>query len=193
MTEWQPFEESKPMTRKRRFGFVLIFMALFSVSYQVGSMMEVSEADAKALMKQFEAIAQDIDGIGIFTHNLMLNILMFIPGVGFVWGMITSFQTGLAFSAFSSIEPMLKDFPALAILYLSPFGLMELFAYSIAMSRSYLMIKKLWKRQSLKTELRPVAIEIGIVVTLLLVGGLLEAYMIEWAMESGFSFVEMLK
>lgn len=181
------------MSKKRRLGFVFIAMALFSVSYQVGSMMEVSEADARALMEQFEAIAQDIDGVGIFVHNLMINVLMFIPGFGFAWGILTSFQTGMAFSAFSSIEPMLKDFPALAILYLSPFGLMELFAYSIAMSRSYLMIKRIWKRQSLKTDLKAIVTEISIVVGLLLAGGLLEAYMIDWAMESGFSMVEMLK
>jgi len=184
----------KSMTKKRRFAIVLIFMALFSVSYQIGSFIQVSEEESRLLMNQFEDIALDIDGFGIFIHNLTLNSLMFIPGFGVVWGIIASFQTGMAYSAFSTIEPMLKDFPALGVLYLSPFGLMELFAYGIAMSRSFLITKKLIKRdESLKKDLRPILIEVGIVIGLLLAGGYMEHYMIQWANENGFNMVEMLK
>lgn len=194
MNDFEVVAETKKMSKKRRSLLVIIFMLLFSLSYQVGSMMEVSEEDAQLLLKQFEEIAKDIDGFGIFVHNFTINSLMFIPGFGVVWGMIASFQTGMAFSAFASIEPMLKEFPALALLWLSPFGLMELLAYSIAMSRSYLILKKLIKRDStLKSDWKPIAIEVGIVFSLLLAGGILEAYMIEWATESGFDMVEMLK
>ena len=194
MTDFEVVTEPKRMTKKRRFGFVLIFVLLFSITFQVGTLFEVSEEDAQLLLDQFEEIAKDIDGFGIFTHNLMINGLMFIPGFGVVWGMITSFQTGLAFSAFASVEPMLENFPPLALLFLTPFGLMEVFAYGIAMSRSYLIVKKLVKRDdSLKSDIKPILIEIGIVVALLFAGGILEAYMIEWATESGFNLVEMIK
>lgn len=195
MTEWQPITEEKPkMTKKKRLKFVLLFMVLFCVSYQVGSMMEVSEEDATKLMNEFQEIAKDIDGVGIFVHNLTINALMFIPGFGFAWGILSAFQTGMAFSAFSVLEPSLQSFPALGVLLLSPFGLMELFAYSIAMSRSWMIVRKLWKRdETLKTDFKPIAIEVGIVIGLLLVGGLLEAYMIEWASEQGFNMVEMLQ
>jgi len=190
MTEIQ----KKPMTKKRRFGLVLLFMAFFSVSYQIGSFIQVPAEEAQQLMDQFGEIAENIDGFGIFVHNLSLNGLMFIPGFGVVWGIIASFQTGMAFSAFTTIEPMLKDFPALGVLYLSPFGLMELFAYGIAMSRSFLITKKLIKRdESLKKDLKPILIEVGIVAGLLLAGGYLEHYMIQWAIDSGFDMTEMLK
>lgn len=184
----------KKMTKKRRFILVLIFIGLFSLSYQIGSLIQVSEEEAKLLMDQFAEISKDIDGFGIFIHNLTINGLMFIPGFGVIMGLFTSFETGLAFSAFASTEPMLQGFPALAVLFLSPFGIMELFAYGIAMSRSYLIAMKLIKRnESLKSDLKPVLIEVGIVISLLLIGGLLEAYMIDWASESGFNMVEMLK
>lgn len=190
MTEIQ----KKPMTRKRRFGLVLLFMAFFSVSYQIGSFVKVSPEDAKLLMDQFGAISENIDAIGIFAHNMTLNGLMFIPGFGIVWGFIASFQTGMAYSAFATLEPALQNFPALGVLYLSPFGLMELFAYGIAMSRSFLITKKLIKRdESLKKDLKPILIEVAIVVGLLLAGGFLEMYMIEWATQSGFDMTEMLK
>lgn len=187
-------EIKKPMTRKRRFGYVILFMIMFSASYQVGAFIPIPEDEANQLLKQFEEIAQDIDGFGIFVHNLTLNAIMFIPGIGVAWGALAAFQTGMAFSAFQTIEPMLQNFPAIGVLLLSPFGLMELFAYGIAMSRSYFILKKLIKRdESLKKDLKPTLIEVGIVVALLLAGGYLEHYMIGWATESGFNMTEMLQ
>ena len=61
------------------------------------------------------------------------------------------------------------------------FGLMEVAAYSIAMSRSVLFIEKIIKRTSIFTEKKAILIEIGIVTGLLLIGGMVEMYMIEMA------------
>ena len=110
---------------------------------------------------------------------------MFIPGFGVAWGFFTSWQTGYAFAALISVIPMLSEVPALALLYLSPFGMMELVAYSIAMSRSLLLIHKIIKKISIKDDYKIVGIEVGIVVGLLLAGGFLEVYMIEIAEQSG--------
>jgi uncharacterized membrane protein SpoIIM required for sporulation len=104
---------------------------------------------------------------------------MFIPGFGIAWGFFASWQTGVAFSAFKTINPTLIQIPSLSILYMTPFGLMELAAYSIAMSRSLFLVQKLIKKTSLKKDSKVTSIEAGIVVALLLVGGFIEAYMIE--------------
>jgi hypothetical protein len=61
---------------------------------------------------------------------------------------------------------------------MSPFGLMELVAYSIAMSQSVYIIILLIKRTNLKLLIKPAAIEVGIVITILFVAGFLEEYMI---------------
>ena len=58
---------------------------------------------------------------------------------------------------------------------------MELTAYSIGMSRSFLLIHKIIKKISIKQDAKIVGIEIAIVAGLLLAGGFLEAYMIEVA------------
>ncbi|MFB5647197.1 MAG: stage II sporulation protein M, partial [Candidatus Nitrosomaritimum yanchengensis] len=89
------------------------------------------------------------------------------------------------FSAIVSITPQLEKIPPLAILYLSPFGLMELCAYSLATSRSFILIRAISKKVSLSPFLKPTGIEIGIVVGLLLAGGYLEDYMIKLAGEQG--------
>ena len=63
---------------------------------------------------------------------------------------------------------------------------MELCAYSLATSRSFILIRAITKKTNLKPLLKPTIIEIGILVGLLLAGGFLEDYMIKLAQEDGF-------
>ena len=67
---------------------------------------------------------------------------------------------------------------------MTPFGMMELTAYAIAMSRSFLLIQQIIKKTSIFTNKKAILIEIGIVVGLLLVGGIVENEMIKTAIEA---------
>jgi len=154
-------------------------MGLFSATYQIGSMFPVSEEEANTFMSEFKKLVVDIGAIGIFLHNSSVSLPMFIPGFGVAWGLFSAWSTGFAFSAIVSITPELAKIPPLAILFLSPFGIMELTAYSIATSRSFMLIRAISKKSSLIPFLKPTAIEIGIVIGLLLAGGYLEDYMIK--------------
>ena len=178
-------EKSFVLERKRILVF-FIFMGLFSLSYWIGSIFTVEQEEAEAFLEEFEELIEDIDGIGIFLHNSMIGLPMFIPGFGIAWGFFTSWQTGYAFAALATTIPILREIPSLALLYLSPFGIMELTAYSIGMSRSFLLIHKIIKKISIKQDAKIVGIEIAIVAGLLLAGGILEAYMIEVADVDGF-------
>lgn len=170
---------------KTRIIMFLIFMGLFSLAYQLGSMSDVSDEEANAFMDEFEKLVEDIDAVGIFVHNTTISLPMFIPGFGIAWGLFSAWSTGFAFSAITSINPQLSEIPPLAILYLSPFGIMELFAYSMATSRSFILIRAISKKTNLLPFLKPTGIEIGIAVGLLLAGGFLEDYMIKLAGEQG--------
>ena len=156
-------------------------MGLFSAAYQLGSMSEVSDEDANTFMSEFKELVTDIDALGIFVHNTSISLPMFIPGFGVAWGLFSAWSTGFAFSALVSITPQLGKIPPLAVLYLSPFGIMELVAYSMATSRSFILIRAVSKKDSLIPLVKPTGIEIGIVIGLLLAGGYLEHYMIELA------------
>lgn len=160
-------------------------MGIFTLIFQLGSLSEVSEDDANIFMEEFDKLVQDIDAIGIFSHNASISLPMFIPGFGIIWGMFSAWSTGFAFAAIVSITPQLEQIPPLAILYLSPFGLMELCAYSLATSRSFILIRVIAKKSSLIPFLKPTLIEIVIVVGLLLAGGFLEDYMIKISQEDG--------
>ena len=166
-------------------------MGIFSLAYSIGATIEVSEEDAQLFMEEFEDLVDGIDGFGIFSHNTILAIPMFVPGFGVAWGLFSAWSTGMAFSAITTITPELQNIPALSILYLSPFGIMELVAYSLGISRSYILIRTIMKKLPLTPHLKSTAIEIGIVVGLLLAGGYLEFYLIELAQESGFEIPEL--
>ena len=171
--------------QKIRIITFFVFMALFSASYQLGSMSEVTDEEANAFMAEFKDLIEDIDAFGIFLHNVTISLPMFIPGFGVAWGLFSAWSTGFAFSAIVSIAPQLGEIPPLAILYLSPFGIMELVAYSLATSRSFILIRAISKKKILLPFLKPTGIEIGIVIGLLLTGGYLEDYMIKLAGEQG--------
>ena len=170
------------MSRIRIISF-FVFMGLFTLAFQIGTMSEVSEDEANLFMEEFEKLIEDIDSIGIFVHNTTISLPMFIPGFGVAWGLFSAWSTGFAFAAIVSITPELKEISPLAVLFLSPFGIMELCAYSLATSRSFILIRAITKKTKLAPFLKPTLIEIGIVVGLLLAGGFLEDYMIKLSLE----------
>jgi len=165
-------------SNKRLFAF-LIFIGLFTASYFIGSQTEVSEEDALAFQEEFSKLIDEIDGVGIFLHNALIAVVMFIPGFGVAWGFFSAWQTGQAFAALALLNPIISEIHPLALLYASPFGIMELVAYSIGMSRSLLIVWNMIKKIPIIKDYKIIAIEIGIVLGLLLVGGFLEAYLIE--------------
>ena len=146
-------------------------------------MSSVSEEEANTFMAEFEELVLDIDAFGIFTHNTTIALPMFIPGFGIAWGLFSAWSTGFAFAAIATTAPQLAEVPPLTILFLSPFGLMELTAYSLGISRSFILIHAISKKICLKQFVKPTGIEIAIVISLLLAGGYIEFYMIELIQE----------
>ncbi len=167
------------MFGKPRVLVLVAFIGIFSLSYLIGTESKLSDADSQTFLKEFQKVVEGIDAIGIFEHNTSVALPMFIPGLGLAWGTFAAWSTGVAFGALVTTTPALAKVPPLALLYLSPFGIMELVAYSIGMSRSLLLVLVIIRKKSLKAELRQTAIEVGIVLALLLAGGFIEYYMIQ--------------
>ena len=171
------------MLTMKRIILFFIFTAIFTVVYGTSAVTsEPTEEEIQEIMDFFDEIVGTIDGIGIFVHNVMIALPMFIPGVGVVWGLFSAYSTGFAFSAIAAANTDVAQLNPLAIL-LTPFGLMEMAAYSIAMSRSTLLAKNVFQKnwELIKNEKLILSIEIGIVIALLLIGGIVEMWMIETA------------
>ena len=164
---------------KNRIILFFIFLAVFTIIFQLGSMSTVSQVEADLFMEEFKKLVLDIDAFGIFVHNTTIALPMFIPGFGIFWGLFSSWSTGYAFAAIATSIPEVANITPLTILFLSPFGLMEISAYSLGISRSFILIKAIITKTNLLQFIKPTIIEIGIVIALLLAGGYIEFYMIE--------------
>jgi hypothetical protein len=165
--------------RRNRLYALLITMAIFTGVFQLSSFIEVEETERKQVNDMMVEKMKTVDGKGIFLNNVYLGLMMFVPLVGFAFGVMSSALTGVTFSAIAQVNNI--DLPAFVMLFGSPFGFMELLAYGIAMSRSILLMNKVRKKETrnfTRIEIRNVFTEVGIVVGLLLTGGIIEAYMI---------------
>ena len=164
---------------KNRIILFFIFLVVFTIIFQLGSMSAVSQVEADLFMEEFKKLVLDIDAFGIFVHNTTIALPMFIPGFGIFWGLFSSWSTGYAFAAIATSIPEVANISPLTILFLSPFGLMEISAYSLGISRSFILIKAIITKTNLLQFIKPTIIEIGVVIALLLAGGYIEFYMIE--------------
>ena len=162
-----------------RIVLFFVFLGIFSASFAVGAEVQVSEEESEIVLEQFEILIAEIDAVGIFVHNTSLALPMFIPGFGIAWGAFAAFSTGMAFSVIQDANPMLENIPSLTVLFMSPFGLMEVAAYSIAMSRSYMIVHKMIKKLPIRPDFRIIGLEVVILVGLLLAAGFIEYYFLE--------------
>lgn len=168
---------------KRRLLYLAIAAAVFLAAYSAGAALPLSEEEAAEVRDQFEEQIEGIDEYGIFLNNLRISLVMFVPGLGAGFGGFVGFGTGTVYSAIATGTPELKGIPPLAV-FLTPFGIMELFVYAMAMSRSIMLIRGLakfkpWRQDQRKPfvddALKPTLIELGIAV-----GVLFAAAIIEW-------------
>jgi len=165
------------VSKRTRAIFFAIFVGVFLTSYFIGSVYKMSDEDAKKFLDEFQSATEGIDATDIFVHNLADALPMFVPGFGVAWGIYIAVSTGLAFSALISQNHLLHISP-LAIFLVSPFGAMELVAYSIGMSRSLLLVFSLVRRRVTKQDLKNSGIEIGVASGILLVAAFIEYYMV---------------
>ena len=158
---------------KRRLIYLAIGILAFMIAFSAGAEINLSKKEAENLKEQLTKQIVNIDQNGIFINNVKVALGMFIPAVGTAIGISSGFSTGMVFSAMAKTSPILTSVPPLIILF-TPFGIMEVFAYGLAMSRSGLLIYQLVKKKSWKEYAIPMIIEIGIVVVILFVGAIIE-------------------
>ena len=159
-----------------------VFLAVFVL----GSEVDIPEDEARMLIGEFEGQFVGIQWYDIFIHNLTIALGMFIPFGGFVWGSTSALMTGIAFAAYSITSPDVINFSPL-LLFITPFGMMELAAYSIAMGTSLQLsisftkvIRKKARIVDKGAKLAKILLtRISVVVLLLVVGGFIEYEILE--------------
>ncbi|HEX6067625.1 MAG TPA: hypothetical protein VFZ05_02385 [Nitrososphaera sp.] len=163
---------------RRRALYVAIGAAVFFVAYSAGAAVQMTPEEAGEVREAFSEQIADIDQNGIFFNNMRITLGMFLPGIGVALGAFSGYVTGNVFSAIAEGEPALAGVPPQIIL-LTPFGLMEVFTYGLAISRSGLLVYQFAKKKHWREYALPTAIELGIAVAVLFVGAVVEWWMIQ--------------
>ncbi len=166
------------ISKKRRFTFVAMAIVVFAAVYSAGAASTMSDDEAKKLKDAFGREVKGIDAIGIFLNNFKIAAAMFIPAFGVIVGVFSAYSTGLVFKALAQTTPHIANLPPLIILA-TPFGIMEMVSYGIAMSQSVILVNAMVRRKDLKPILLPTMIQLGIVAVLLFAGAFVEFYMIK--------------
>ena len=156
-----------------------MFLGFFTTSFLVGTLTILNEEESQSIFNEFDQAITEADSLDIFLNNLYVGLPMFVPGVGPAWGLYSGWSTGVSFSAIISMSPELTNFQPLDIFYASPFGFLELIAYSLGMSRGAFLIFAFLQKSSKKSLVIWSSIEISIAIGLLLIGGLIEPSLIE--------------
>ena len=142
---------------------------------------KTNASQADFIKKDFETKIKGINQYDIFANNFKVALGMFIPGFGVALGGSSAFSTGLVFNAIAQASPAISNISPL-IVFLTPFGILEIIAYGIAISRSgilsYQLITDTNKRNSWRKYVIPTIIEVGIVVIILFIGAIVEWQMI---------------
>ena len=158
---------------KLRLLYLVIGIVVFVIAYFIGAGTDIGKNETENLRDQFNKQVKDIDQNGIFVNNLRISLGMFIPVLGMGLGIFSGFSTGLIFNVIAESSPLLNSISPLLIL-VTPFGVMEVFAYGLAMSRSGMLTYQIIKKKHWREYIIPTIIEIGIVITILLIGATIE-------------------
>jgi hypothetical protein len=188
--DYPSFWKNASMRRKRIYSIIFMFVIAVSLTL-IGSVVPLSPQYAKEINDSInQTRTQGLENgtliPSIFLNNFGLCLAMFIPLAGAVLGLFIMFNTGLAFSAAIQVQsntaastPPLNITPTTAVIALLVFGLvflLEYISYSIGIAESIWLFRRL--RQRKWGELKNTAILIGIVAILLIVGAVVETWLI---------------
>lgn len=161
-----------PFNIRQRIIYVALGIVAFLIAYSAGAAVHMGKQQTDDLRRHFAEQIRGIDQNGIFINNARIALGMFVPAAGIGLGVISGFYTGMIFTAIAATSA-LNNVPPLVIL-ITPFGIMEVFAYGIAISRSGIFIYQLVKKKPWREYAVPILIEIGIVILILLAGAVIE-------------------
>ena len=159
---------------KSRLFYLILGMIIFIIAYSIGALTDISKDEAEKLRQQFDKQEmKNIDRNAIFINNLRISIVMFTPAIGVGFGTYTGFSTGFTSNAIAETYPNLSSISTFQNL-VKPFGILEIFCYGLAMSKSWIIIHQILKRKKFKEIVIPIFIEIGIVIAVLFVAATIE-------------------
>jgi hypothetical protein len=174
-----PFWHNASPKRKRIYSILLVFLVAV-LALLIGTLTTLSHSQAQYISDTLNQTLNQNRANNtliqhIFLNNFLICLLMFIPLAGAGLGLYILYDTGVALNAIASIQ----GYPVyLGILDLvaTPIFWIEFAAYAIAMAESVWLFRRLL--QGRWGELKWTAISIGVCALLLIVGAVIETWLL---------------
>ena len=125
--------------------FLVVFVVL-TVAVAYASTLPISQSNAQGLNSQVQSIPATT--VGIFSNNVRIALVEFIPVVGPIFGVYTSYSTGVAIAAISQADSQsqMSGIVLFLLLMLTPIFWLEFFSYSLAVEESISLIVSIRSR-----------------------------------------------
>jgi hypothetical protein len=172
-------------SRRKRIITIALFFILGIAATSIGAMQTLTQQEATDLNNELDQLRSNVTVQYIFGNNLFICLLMFIPVLGWVFGFIALYNTGVVIAA-QSMTPAAQGVSPLILfftLFLFPFTWLEFISYSVGFAESFwLMLRGVQrltnKAIGFKRELRNLSILMTIVTLMLLAGAVIEIALI---------------
>lgn len=165
---------SKPFIYALVASASIIFVSLTFGASQ-GNQVEIDAA--KQTLKEVEKMASESTWFSIFVNNVIMALVTFVPLIGAVWMTFVQYNTGWYLGAMAKAYNV--DYIVLTSLVLTSIvGLIEYPAYIIALGESMLLVYSAAEREFKKRLIQHSWKSIIIVVSLLFIGGVVEAFLL---------------
>ncbi len=162
------------------FIYTLIVSAIIifvSLTYGASRGNQVESEVANQTLKEVETMASESTWFSIFINNLTLTLLTFIPLIGAVWMIYVQYNTGWYLGAIAKAYNVDYIIATSAILT-SIVGLLEFPAYIVALGESMLLVYSATQREFKERLIHHSWKSIIIVISLLFIGGVIEAFLL---------------
>jgi hypothetical protein len=174
-----PFWRNASPKRKRIYSILLVFLVAV-LALLIGTLTTLSNSQAQYISSTLNQTLNENRANNtliqhIFINNFVICLLMFIPLVGAGLGLYILYNTGVALNAIASIQGY-PVYMGILNLVATPIFWIEFAAYAIAMAESIWLFRRLL--QGRWGELKWTAISIGVCALLLIVGAVVETWLI---------------
>jgi hypothetical protein len=174
-----PFWHNASPKQKRIYSIMMVFLAAV-FALVIGSLTTLSHSQAQYISDALNQTLNDNRANNtliqhIFINNFIICLLMFIPLAGAGLGLYILYNTGVALSAIASIQGY-SAYSGFLNLVVTPIFWIEFAAYAIAMAQSVWLFRRML--QGRWGELKWTGVFIGICALLLIVGAVVEAWLI---------------
>ncbi|MFQ6086804.1 MAG: stage II sporulation protein M [Candidatus Bathyarchaeia archaeon] len=165
---------SKPFICTLIVSAIIIFVSL---TYGASRGNQVEIEVAKQTLKEVRTMASESTWLSIFINNVIMALMTFIPLIGAVWMIYVQYNTGWYLGAMAKAFDVDYIMATSAILT-SIVGLLEYPAYIIALGESMILVYSATQGEFKERLVQNSWKSIVIVVSLLFIGGVMEAFLL---------------